>query len=184
MDRYDKPAFEQITNSASTVATAPLSVPPPSGGTITFVGNRPNACVAIGDSTEFTKDLKSGDWLFFESSLRLARVEKVINDTKVILADRFTGGFIDDSPQDFYVIPKNKADLRYLQLEKPEEVDMEINVIDRNGNTKELVDFYDAGIFGNTIGLARKKQSPVIVEFTESDPEVEIEAKYTYIQQP
>jgi len=187
MDRYNKPQFETIDNSNDRVHSLPTSEE--ATGQITELGNRANITKVIGDSnTEFTK-LKGGDWIFIKSPNLLVRVRSVISDNELILDERLPDSIgTVTTAQDFWVIPKNKADLRFISIERGEdEEDADfVTIIDKDNNERDLKDVFSAGVFGNTLGIANKKQPPFIIRFTNTEANtslVKVTADYNYIQQ-
>lgn len=188
MDRYNKPQFESADNSA-----APLKVSLPSSeapdstnATITEIRRDPANTVVIGNGTSFTTDLLYGDWMVFPANNLIGRVAKIVSDTKVILAERLpaTFTFVSDT---YTVIPKNRADLRYIVVTRGEDSEDSdfVKLIDRFGNERPLADIYSDGISENDRGASSRKLCPLFVEFSDTEANasaVSITADYSYIQ--
>jgi len=188
MDRYNKPQFESVDNSGISLKNSlPLSEAPEStNATITEIRRDPSNTVVIGDGTSFTTDLLYGDWMVFPANNIIGRVFKIVSDTKVILAERLPDGFTSTSDT-YTVIPKNKADLRYMVVTRGEDEEAAdfVKLIDRFGNGRPLADVYSDGINENARGASSRKLSPLFVEFGDTEANasaVSITADYSYIQ--
>lgn len=188
MDRYNKPQFESADNSATPlkVSLPSSESPDPTAATITEIRRDPANTVVIGSGTSFTSDLIYGDWMVLPANNIIGRVEKIVSDTKVILAERLPSTFTSTSDS-YTIIPKNKADLRYMVVTRGEDEEAAdfVKLIDRFGNERPLADVYSDGISGNDRGTPSRKLSPLFVEFSDTEANasvVSITADYSYIQ--